>query len=254
MSQAEIVKTRIIDVVPLTRQEPQQSAPVVARFAWTTSQVSVIEEVQLPERPDPRLVALHAPNSQQARSYRLLQHRLFAKSDPRVIAVTSARAREGKTTCAANLALVLSEETLSRVLLVEANLVRPGIADLFGFDPADSFMTKLLRSEDAAPPYPVASVSGIRLQVAAVHPEVAAGKRVDRALLSEALRELRKSYDYIVIDTASVPESADVNSVALCADAVVLSARAGKSRRGALEKAVDQLKPATVAGLVLIDT
>lgn len=254
MPQAEIVKSRIIDVVPLQRPEASTQTPVITKFAWTTMPVSILEEVELPARLDPRLVALSAPQSAQARAYRLLQHRLFAKSDPRVIAVTSAAPGEGKTTCAANLALVLSEETLSRVLLVEANLTRPGVCDLFGFDPSDSFMTKLLRSEDAAPPYGVASVSGIRLQLAAVHPDVAQGKRIDRALLAEAVRELRASYDYIVFDTAAVPESADVNSVCVCCDAAVLVARAGKSKKHDLAKAVDQLAPATVAGLVLLDT
>jgi Mrp family chromosome partitioning ATPase len=254
MSQVEIVKNRIIDVVPFTRQEPAPQPQTITTFAWTTLPVSVVEEVQLPEQLDPRLVALIQPDSAQARSYRLLQHRLFAQGDPRVIAVTSANPGEGKTTCAANLALVLSEETLSRVLLVEANLVRPGLADLFCFDPSDSFMTKLLRSEDATPPHAVASVSGIRLQLAAVHPDLARGKRIDRALLAEAVRELRSSYDYIVFDTAAVPESADVNSVCVCSDAALVVARAGRSRRSELVRAVDQLKPASVAGVVLLDT
>jgi Mrp family chromosome partitioning ATPase len=252
MSQAEIVKTRIISVVPVARPEPVQEA--ITTFAWTTQPVTVVEEVDLQQPLDPRLVALSAPASEQARSYRLLQHRALAKGDPRVIAVTSAEAGEGKTTCAANLALVLSEESLSRVLLIDANLVRPGVADLFGFEPSDSFMTKLLRSEDAAPPYAVASIAGIRLQLAAIHPLSAQGKRVDRALLAEALRELRSSYDYIVIDTAAVAESADVNNVCQCSDGVILTARCGKSRKSTLARAVDQLQPARVLGAVLIDT
>jgi Mrp family chromosome partitioning ATPase len=254
MPQAEIVKNRIIDVVPFRHPEPAAQPQAITTFAWTTLPVSVVEEVQLPAQLDPRLVALRAPESPQARSYRLIQHRLFAQGDPRVIAVTSAAPSEGKTTCAANLALVLSEETLSRVLLVEGNLTRPGLADLFGFDPSDSFMTKLLRSEDATPPHAVASVSGIRLHVAAVHPDGVRGKRIDRALLAEAVRELRGSYDYIVFDTAAVPESADVNSVCVCSDAALLVARSGKSRQRDLARAAAQLAPATLAGVVLIDT
>jgi len=252
MSQAEIVKTRIISVVPTRAEAP--APETITTFAWTTLPVTVVEEVELGQRLDPRLVTLSAPGSAQARSYRLLKHRACAKGDPRVIAVTSAEAGEGKTTCAANLALVLSEESLSRVLLIDANLARPGLAQLFAFEPADSFMTKLLRSEDAAPPYAVASIGGARLQLAAIHPLMAQGKRIDRALLSEALRELRSTYDYIVIDTASVLESADVNNVCQCSDGVIVTARAGKSRKRSLARAIDQLQPATVIGVVLIDT
>ena len=262
MSQVEIIKSRIIDVgsnghrrssTAITLQAPPV-AQAITTFAWNTSPVSIVEEVDLPARLDSRLVVLGAPGSAQARSYRLLQHRLFAKGDPRVIAVTSAEAGAGKTTCAANLALVLSEGALSRVLLVDAHLARPGVADLFGYEPSDSFMTKLLRSEDAAPPYAVASVGGLGLQIAALHPAVTHGKRLDRALLSEALRALRSTYDYIVIDSASVPESADANGVSECSDGVVVAARAGKARKSSLRRAVEQLQPATVAGIVLIDT
>jgi Mrp family chromosome partitioning ATPase len=225
----------------------------ITTFAWESTPVSLVEEVELQPQLDPRLAMLQAPGSAQARSYRLLQHRLFAQGDPHVIAVTSAEPGEGKTTCAANLALALSEASLSRVLLVDANLARPGVADLFCFEPSDSFMIKLLRSEDSAPPYAVASIGGIGLQLAALQPGAMLGKRLDRVLLGEALRGLRSAYDYIVVDAASVLESADANSVSQCADGVVLAARAGKSRKSSVTRALGQLEPARVIGSVLLD-
>jgi Mrp family chromosome partitioning ATPase len=251
----QVSTTQRIEVVPPKPVEAVVPRPVeaITTFAWTSTPVALIEEVQLSGELDPRLAVLGAPGAAQARSYRLLQHRLFAKGDPRVIAVTSPEPGEGKTTCAVNLALALSEAALSRVLLVEANLLRPGFADLFRFEPADSFMTKVLRSEDAAPPYAVASISGISLQLAALQPGTTRGKRLDRTLFSETLRGLRSTYDYIVIDTASVLESADVNSVSQCADGVVMVARAGKSRKSSLRRAVQQLEPAPVVGTVLLD-
>jgi Mrp family chromosome partitioning ATPase len=276
MTQAEILKSRIIDVQQTTaeilpnrnghgssgaqrsspaaialREQPVNAAPTT--FVWS-SPVTLVEEVALPTALDARLVVLRAPGSKQARSYRLLQHRLLAKGDPRVIAVTSAGPGEGKTTCAANLALVLSEATLSRVLLVEASLPRPAFADMFGFEPAGSFMIEMLRSEQVSAPLAVASVGGIGLQLAALHPAAVQGKRLDRALFQATIDRLRGTYDYIVVDTASVFESADANNVSQCSDGVVVVARAGKSRRGTLQRAVDQLQPANVVGTVLIDT
>lgn len=268
MPQVEIVKSPIISVVrspndgaskhnghpsATVQAVPVRPAETITTFAWNSSPIALIEEVELPSHPDARLVTLNAPGGLQARSYRLLEQRLFAKGNPRVIAVTSAEPYAGKTTCAANLALVLAEASLSRVLLVDANLRRPGIADLFAFEPSDSLMIKLLRSEDAAPPYAVATVSGISLQLAALRSGSAEGKRLDRALLGDALRGLRTAYDYIVIDTASVLEGADAHSVSQSADGVVLVARAGKSRRGELRRAIRQLEPATVLGTVLVD-
>lgn len=272
MPQSDVVKSRIVDVewspapeapppeaarvVPTTQAIATQRIPsqAIANFAWSSPPVILMEEVELPRVPDPRLVMLREPSSVQARGYRLLEHRLLALGDPRVIAVTSAEPGEGKTTCAANLALALCEETASRVLLVDANLPRPGLGDLFGFEPTDSFMIKLLRSEEAAPPHTVASVSGIRLQLAALNPTVTRGKRLDRMLFGSAMQDLRRLYDYIVVDTAAVLESADANCVSVCADGVIVAARSGKSRRGSISRALDQLKPARILGTVLIDT
>jgi len=263
MSQAEIVKHAIISVVPSPasgasrnglQSVPTRPAEAITTFAWNGSPVSIIEEVELEPHLDARLVTLTAPDSPRAQSFRLLEHRLRAKGTPQVIAVTSAEPAAGKTTCAANLALVLSQSALSRVLLMDANLQRPGVADLFGFTPADSLMTRLLRNEETRPPYAVASVSGCSLQLAALHRGTAPGKQLDRALFGEALRSLRAAYDFIIIDTASVLESADVHGVSQCADGVVLVARAGKTRTSALSRALQQLEPATVLGTVLLES
>jgi Mrp family chromosome partitioning ATPase len=178
----------------------------------------------------------------------------MARSDPRVIAVTSALPGEGKTTCAANLALVLADQTFARVLLLEANVRRPALAQTFGFDPADSFIDQLVQDRDSPPPYLVARIRGTRLHVAALRARTPRGLLLDRPRLGMALSELRYCYDYIVIDAASVFESADADVVGECADGVLIAARAKKSRRAPLRRAIDQLSPAPMLGVVLLDT
>jgi len=218
------------------------------------SKIFVLDEVELPAHADARLVMLREPESERARSYRLLRHRLLARSDPRVIVVTSASPGEGKTTVAANLALTLADETMARVLLVEANLRRPALADLFRFEPAESFVGRMAESRCAEPPYSVAAILGTRLQVAALPSSVAPDARLDRLLFGAVLGDLRDAYDYIVIDAASVLESADADVVAECADGVIVTARSAKSRKSALGRAVRELSPARVLGAVLLDS
>jgi hypothetical protein len=41
--------------------------------------------------------------------------------------------------------------------------------------------------------------------------------------------------------------------VSLCCDGVVVAARAGATKKSAVSRAIDQLKPAPVLGTVLID-
>jgi Mrp family chromosome partitioning ATPase len=261
-SRLELVMDADFTADPTPEAEPEQPrstsltltgvGPVVTTAEWSP-RVLVLEEVELQAELDPRLVLLAAPSSPRARGYRSLQHRLVADSDPRVIAVTSAAPGEGKTTCAANLALALAEQSFSRVLLIDANVRRPGLAALFGFEPEDSFIARITSDHRTAPPYLVASVRGTRLHVAALHPNAPDNKRLDRLLLDMAISELRYCYDYIVLDAASVSESADADVVGECADAVVLAARARHTRKRALQRAVEQLKPTAVLGVVLLD-
>jgi Mrp family chromosome partitioning ATPase len=233
--------------------EPRAQATAIARHAWS-SKVFILDEVELPRQSDPRLVLLREAESPRARSYRLLKHRLFAQSDPRVIAVTSASPGEGKTTCAVNLALSLADETMARVLLVEANLRRPALGALFGYEPSESFVGRMAEYRDATPPYSVAAIIGTRLQVAALPRAVPSDARLDRMLLSVAVHELREVFDYVVIDAASVLESADADVATECADGVILAVRASHSRKSTLRRAVEQLRPARVFGTVLLDS
>jgi Mrp family chromosome partitioning ATPase len=269
LSQAEVVRYQIkaIHAEPgavqrrpdqpsataLTVHSEKQPQPTITTTTWPAP-VVVQEEVWLPASLDPRLVMLREPSSERARNYRLLQHRLLASSDPRVIAITSALPGEGKTTCAANLALVLADQPFARVLLIEANVRRPALGEVFGFEPAASFMGRIVRDREAAPPYAVAAIRGSRLHIAALRSDAPRDLRVDRSALGLVVSDLRSFFDYIVIDGASVLESADVDAVGECVDGVVVAARAAKTRRGVLRRAIDQLRPAPVLGVVLLDT
>lgn len=246
-----------------TPNESASGTPRTTLMRWTdteamvsargVAQSEVHEIVEIPLDVDPRLVMLTAHASEQARAYRLLRHRLLALGDPRVIAVTSARPGEGKTTCAANLGLALADETLARVLLIDANLRRPSLGQAFGFEPSDSFIERLVVNRDVTPPYLVAAVRGTRLHVAALPQQRPRSGHVDRLLFTAALHDLKNEYDYIVIDAAAVLESADADVAGECADGVLLTARAGASHRGAVESAIAQLHPTRVFGTVLID-
>lgn len=218
------------------------------------ARTAVHELVEIPAQPDARLAMLNGSATEQIRAYRLLRHRLLSQGDPRVLAVTSAEPGEGKTTCAANLGLALADETLSRVLLIDANLRRPSLALAFGFEPSGSFMERLVAHRDVMPPYNVAAVAGTRLHIAALPRTRQCNGHIDRLVLTAALHDLRSEYDYIVIDAAAVLESADADVAGECADGVILTARAKSSRKSSLNAAIEQLSPTKIFGTVLIDT
>lgn len=231
-------------------QEPIRAEMVhVPTDAGWRRPIVVTEQTQL-VGIDTKCAVLRSPTSPQARSYRLLRHRLSAGSDPRVVVVTSAERGEGKTTCAMNLALAMAEDALVRVLLVEANPLRPSFAQVFALKSPSSLNAWTREAASGTWPIAVANVTTTRLDVAA---SCVGSQCLDRLSFGVAMKDLRETYDYIVIDTPSVLESGDANVAAECADGVVVTGLATKSRRAALRRSIDQLRPATILGVVLLD-
>ena len=186
----------------------------------------------------------------------MLRHRLQERGDPRVIAVTSARPREGKTTCAVNLAMALGECGRARVLLIEANLRAPALAPLFGFLPPECFAAQMTRHKDKPlDAWSVVEVFSPSLHVLAVKPEEGGGRPLlDGPGLSIAIEMLRQAgYDYLVIDTPPVLGAADVNLIEDVADGVLFVVRARETPARTLREAVDQLSPGKLLGITLLD-
>src|ERR1035437_5198690 len=97
-----------------------------------------------------RLERLLNPRSPAAESYRVLRTNIeFASVDTpvRTLLVTSSMPQEGKTTTAGNLAVVFAQAG-SRVLLVDADLRKPGVHSLFRLS-NQTGLTTLFRDEAA---------------------------------------------------------------------------------------------------------
>ena len=101
------------------------------------------------------LLELKHSSSRGLEAYRLLRSNfefVSADSPVRSLVVTSARPHEGKTTTAANLAIVLAQAG-KRVLIVDADFRRPSLHRLFGVPNAAGLSTLFLQ-----PDIPVASL------------------------------------------------------------------------------------------------
>jgi Mrp family chromosome partitioning ATPase len=220
---------------------------------WQRPNVEVQHET-LPEKLDGRLVLLRDPASERANRFRLLRHRLLGRGDPHLIAVTSALSGEGKTTSALNLGLAIAEEASARVLVVEANVHTPVMGQIFGFRPIECFSEQVGRGDGPLRPWIVVGLDAVRLHVAAVDAASPMKRRLDRLQLGAALRDLRSVYDYVIVDTPAALEIADTSMVADCVDGVIIVARGRHTRRRHVRRVLEQLSPAPIVGLVLLDS
>jgi capsular exopolysaccharide synthesis family protein len=200
----------------------------------------------------PMLVAATAPDSVAAEQFRLLRSRVEARAAAartQLIVVTSARLGEGKTTTSANLALCLAQDPQQRVLLVEADLRRPGLAGLFGIRAEPGVVDVLTGS--ATVDEAMVPITGYHMFVL---PAGAAERRMPEVLTSSVLRSLvdglRPRFTRILIDTPPLG-MADSQELARIADGVLLVVRAGMTPRPALENAFHALERDKIIGFVL---
>jgi Mrp family chromosome partitioning ATPase len=228
-------------------------APVDEPIAPPTS-VSVVT-VQLGEKIDPHIVLLSDAYSDRADAYRALRRKLASSGNPQVIAITSPDPGEGKTTCALNLALAMRETSRGKVLLIEANGRTPSLAKLLGFEPPECFCDQLTqRKEDPRKPWVAVEVM-VKLHIMAVDPTIKRPPQLDPIAFGNGMERLKRAgYEYILIDTPSVLGSFEVNMIADNVDGVLFTAITMKSKRSHLRKAMEQIMPAPVLGVMVLDS
>jgi Mrp family chromosome partitioning ATPase len=206
-------------------------------------------------RPDLQKLILLSPKLvPQGAAIRSLRHRIADKGDPRVILVSSANPGEGKTFCAANLALALAEIRRSRVLLLEANVHNPDLAGIFSLKRGASYIGEIERHRhQPSDPWNVAELSTHDLHLLALDPEPETPVAVDGRHFAACLDSLRGAYDYVIVDGPPVSAGPDVSLLEDAVDGIVFVARAGMTRAKVLRDALDQISPQDLLGLVLLE-
>ena len=156
--------------------------------------------------------------------------------------VTSASASEGKTLIAASIATVLTGDKTKKVVIVDADLRKPRIQKVFGNANSKLGLSSFIKDTSL-------NVSDlIRAHRIPGLYYITAGPIFDNpvallqsARMGVAIEELRKTFDYIVVDSPPVLGLPDVPTICTKADGVVLVARQGHVGRGELKESMDRL-------------
>jgi capsular exopolysaccharide synthesis family protein len=198
--------------------------------------------------------AQRKPNSAFAESIRAARAALrFANPDqmPQVILVTSSVPGEGKSLFSASLAH-LAALGGQKVLLLEADLRRPTLAQQFALKPRQG-LAEVLGGET-----PLSDAlyqpQGTRLTVLpAVDSNPFAPELLASGKMKKLLGDLRKKFDLIILDSPPVTAVADATLLAGLADSVLFVVRWGITPRTVVVKALAALKAAhaPLAGCLL---
>ena len=182
------------------------------------------------------------PKSIAAEAYRTLrtniQYSSFDK-EYKTIVVTSSEPGEGKSTTSGNLALAISQGE-SKVLLIDCDLRKPSLHKLFRISNNYGLSDLLLHRktmEDVAVKYN----EGLTVVPAGKIPPNPSEMLGSKAM-GTFLDEMKKHFDYIIIDTPPIGAVTDSQVLSTKVDGTILVVKAGQTKKDVVMNSVNAIK------------
>ena len=206
------------------------------------------------EHSEREIFSITRPRSEIAESYRALRTSILLSSRSRgskILLVTSAMPKDGKTTTSINIAVVLAQSG-SRVLLIDADLRRPNIHRALKLANEAGLSTWLAGTDTDRPQILASGIPNLDVLPTGPKPPYPA-ELFGTPVFGEMLESLRSEYDHIIIDSPPILSVTDAVLMSVLADSVLLVIRSRKTTKGALRRSLDVLHQANsrVMGIVL---
>jgi capsular exopolysaccharide synthesis family protein len=200
-----------------------------------------------------RLVCFTDGESAAAEAFRLLGVRLrdLRRNKPlKKMLITSTIPQEGKSMVSANLACTLALKAPQNVLLIEGDLRRPSLSQMFGVASLKG-LSEWLQDEHSEMPS-IYHIEGPEIWL------LPAGKAsrnalelLQSAMLPSLMERLSPHFDWIVIDSPPVLPLADTSVWTRLADGILLVTRQGTTEKRQLQKGVEAIDRKKFLGALL---
>jgi protein-tyrosine kinase len=257
-----------------TDRAPAQSAPPPAPVAAEPAETGQISgrrsrEVTI-DRGRLAKAGIAVPSSERSRlveEVRLIKQEVLRNAKPasivlegersgRLIMVSSSLPREGKTFVAVNLALSISSERDSRVLLIDCDAQRQALKEMLGIDAEQGLVDLLM--------HPEIDISDVLLRTnipnLTVLPCGTSGPHVPELLssnrMSSLLKEMVRRYPdrYIILDAPPCLATSDPSILAALVGQIVFVVEAEKTQEREIEAALRLISACPTISLVLNKT
>ncbi len=213
-----------------------------------------------------RLITHFSPPSTIAEAYRSMRTNLLFSQvgQHKIVLVTSSTIKEGKSTVAANLAVVIAQQG-SRVLLIDADMRKPMQHHTFGIERTPGLSECLLGQiswNKAVRRFSDVMLGDMGIDQALITPgldqlDILTCGKVDASppdllgspALTQIFDEVREAYDMVIIDMPPLLHTTDATVVASKVDGVLLVYHIGAVVRGALKRVKGSIE--SVGGKVL---
>ena len=205
------------------------------------------------EEVDLARIAFTQSHSLLGESYRQLKTNLIFSApseELKTILVTAATAAGGTTTSIVNLGITLSHDN-KRVLLIDGNFHRPGLAKIFPPENKQGLSSVLVGQIAASAVVLSTDIPGLDVMHCGVKPPNP-GELLGGAAMKKLLDEMKKSYDFILIDGPPSLVVSDTRTLASLVDGVMIVILAGETSRGIAQRMIRELRSASSANIRIL--
>ena len=191
-------------------------------------------------RIPPALAVIKKPGAPISEAYRALRTSVLlstADRPPQVLLVTSSQPGEGKTVTALNLAVTMGQKG-ERVLLVDADMRRPGIAKALQMTLTRGLSGILTGAYEYGPELlsHIERAEGLSLLYSGPIPPNPA-ELLCSMKMEALIKRLRQDFDHIIIDSPPVLPITDPTILSSIVDGVLMVVECEKTTRAALSRA-----------------
>lgn len=184
---------------------------------------------------------------EQYRRLAAVLHDAQATAGLRVIMIASAVPGEGKTLTASNLAMTLSESYRDRVLLIDADLRRPALADVFQLKAAAGLIEGLQGDAKLV----LRQVSETLSVLPAGRPTSDPMAALTSPRMRQLVNEAKESFDWVILDTPPLMLLPDAHLLSSLVDGAVLVVRANSTPFELVKRASEIIGRERITGVVL---
>lgn len=200
--------------------------------------------------------AYHEPGSSIAEEYRALRIKLTAEcNDGRICAlITSSDPAEGKTVTCANLSIVLAEREDRKTIVVDADIRKGSLSNLFRVPREPGLADVLKGRADYRDVIQATALPNLSILPSGRAGNQHVGELLVRPELEDLVTRLRREYDYVIFDTPPMDtKTPDAGMIGRAAGQALLVVRMNKTRKESVEETIRQLHGSKVeiAGLIL---
>lgn len=203
------------------------------------------EPVTLIEGLSESLVPFYEPSSLVTEQYRSLRTRLVSQNphyEHRVIAITSAVPKEGKSVTTLNLGYILAEIRHLKVLVVDGDFRRSSLAQMLN-QPEEPGLAEVLNGdvsyEEALRNTPLAN---LKFMPAGNTNGRSAPELLTAAAASPTFRRMQNDFHYTIVDTPPATTVTDVGIIGQMCTGVIVIVRLNRTHQAAAKRAVRLLQ------------